>query len=451
MRLFLVSTNTTCEPFPVYPLGMAVIAAALVKAGHEVEQFDFLVAGQSEARLRERLRAFRPDCVGLSIRNLDNCDSLTACSYPAVAKRIVALVRETAQVPVVLGGPAFSILPEELLAFTGADHGVVGEGEALICGLVHDLAAGRTPPSILRNLQLLPGPGMPSPLLTQDLVNYYLAESGMVNLQSKRGCPHGCIYCSYANLEGTGYRFREPGAVVDDLERAKLDHGVERVFFTDAVFNDTEDRYLAVVDELLRRDLKLGWCCYLRPQGLGRAELALMKRAGLQAVEVGTDGATDTTLKGLGKGFSFAEVLEVQRACVAERIPAAHFVMFGGPGETPETMAEGLANLDRLEYAVVFAFSGIRILPDTPLRHRAVRDGLLAEDANLREPVFYQSPGIAAEVMNAVLLEAFRGRRDRIFPPSRSEERRAILHRFGYRGLLWDTLIQFPPLQESPC
>jgi radical SAM superfamily enzyme YgiQ (UPF0313 family) len=376
---------------------------------------------------------------------------MTPISYPTVAKRIVEVVRETCTVPVIVGGAAFSILPQELLAFTGADHGIIGEGEGLICGLVQDLADGRTPPPLLTSARLVTGKEMPSPLFSGEMVDFYLAESGMVNLQSKRGCPHGCIYCSYANLEGRSYRFREPGAVVDDLERAKAEHGVERFFFTDAVFNDGEGHYLTVVDEILRRGLKLDWCCYLRPQGLGRKELALLKRAGLHAVEVGTDGASDATLKGLGKGLCFSEILAVHQACVAERIPAAHFVMFGGPQETRATVAEGLANLERLQHSVVFAFSGIRILPDTPLRARAVREGLLAEDCDLREPVFYQSPLVAGQDMNQMILDAFRGRRDRIFPPSYSDARRAVMYRFGYRGLLWDTLIQFPAAEESPC
>jgi hypothetical protein len=118
--------------------------------------------------------------------------------------------------------------------------------------------------------------------------------------------------------------------------------------------------------------------------------------------------------------------------------------MFGGPGETMETVAEGLNNLDQLEHTVVFAFSGIRILPGTPLHARAVRDRLLAEGASLRDPVYYLSPGVDVHTMNVMIQSAFRGRRDRIFPPSEAQESRSIMHRFGYRGLLWDSLIKFP-------
>ncbi len=74
----------------------------------------------------------------------------------------------------------------------------------------------------------------------------------------------------------------------------------------------------------------------------------------------------------------------------------------------------------------------------------AVRDGLLAEDAPLREPAYYQSPEIDAQVMNEMISASFMNRRDRVFPPAEGQKRLAIMHRFGYRGLLWDTLIRFP-------
>jgi lipid biosynthesis B12-binding/radical SAM protein len=448
-RVLLLSSNITVEPYPVYPLGLAVIAAALAAAGHVVEQFDFLVSGESEAELAARIAAFAPDYHCLSLRNLDNCDSLSATGYPAIAKRLVAVIRERSRAPIIIGGPAFSILPEELLAYTGADYGIVGEGERLVCELIRDLEQGKQPARLLRSAGLLPGGEIGAPLYSHQMIDFYLERSGMLNLQTKRGCPHGCIYCSYPALEGERYRCREPRAVVDDLERAKAEHGVESFFFTDSVFNDSAGHYLSVVEEILRRDLTLRWCCYLRPAGIGRSELALMKRAGLYAVELGTDAASDTTLAALGKGFTFADALEVNRACVAERLPCAHFVMFGGPEESMTTVTEGLANLAQLEQTVVFAFSGIRILPGTALLERAIQDGLLTADSSLREPVYYQSPAVDVAAMNAAITAAFRNRRDRIFPPAEGQKRLAIMHRFGYRGLLWDTLIKFP--KESPC
>ncbi|HAD04617.1 MAG TPA: B12-binding domain-containing radical SAM protein, partial [Desulfuromonas sp.] len=77
-RIFCLSSNITTEPYPVYPLGMAIIAGALSRAGHEVRQFDFLAAGKSEEALVAAVADFAPDGICLSLRNIDNVDSFSA-------------------------------------------------------------------------------------------------------------------------------------------------------------------------------------------------------------------------------------------------------------------------------------------------------------------------------------------------------------------------------------
>jgi lipid biosynthesis B12-binding/radical SAM protein len=443
-RILLVSSNISRDPQPVYPLGLSIVAAGLAESGHHVEQFDYLASGESETLFREKIASFDPDFVCVSLRNLDDCDSLSRTGYPEIARRLVGWVRETTGVPVIIGGPGYSILPEELLSFTGADHGVVGEGERIVCELIRDLSEGRTPPPIVRGDTLLDGSEMPSPRYNGEMIAYYLDQGGMLNLQTKRGCPHDCMYCIYPALEGNRFRFRDTSAVVDDIARAGVEHGVESFFFTDSIFNDPQGRYLSIAEEILRRDLRIRWCCYMRPERIGRKEFALLKRAGLYAVELGTDAACDSTLRSMGKGFLFSDAIEVNRACVAERLPCAHFVMFGGPGETIDTVREGLENLQRLEHTVVFAYSGIRILPGTALHRRAIAEGVLSPGASLVEPAYYLSPEVDAEEMNRMISDSFRGRRDRIFPPGEGRKRLTVLHAFGYRGLLWDHLIRFP-------
>ena len=445
-RIFLLSCNVTTEPYPVYPLGMAVVASALQGAGHQVRQFDYLASGRSEEKLREALRVFAPDFVCLSLRNIDNVDSFASerAWYLGLARAQVALIREVTEAPLIVGGPAFSIMPGEILSYIGADFGVAGEGEKAVCDLIEALGRGEEPPRITTGSSaLLRGEQMVSPLYDQELIDFYVGESGMVNLQTKRGCPHNCSYCTYPALEGNLFRAREPIAVVDDIERIQRDHGAASFFFTDSVFNDAAGHYLLVAEELIRRGTRIRWCGFFRPQGLGRSEISLLKASGLYAVELGTDASSDTTLRGLNKGFTFADVLAVNEACVAEELPCSHFIMFGGPGETLETVDEGLANIARLEHAVVFAFSGIRILPGTDLHAQAVREGVLEASAPLLMPSYYFSPGLDPEAMNARILASFQGRRDRIFPPSDGQEKMAVMHRFGYRGILWDKLISY--------
>ena len=445
-KVFLISSNTTIDPYPVYPLGMALVASALQTEGHHVFQFDLLAVDQPEVRLEKSLLEYNPDFVGISLRNIDNVDSLTSDNnwYLADVKRLVEKIRQLTGAPIIVGGPAFSIMPEDILGYIRADYGVVGEGERAFGDILKSFAKGGLPPRIINGKgDFLAGKDMVNPCMVEDLVSFYLQRSGMVGMQTKRGCPHNCLYCTYPSLEGARLRTREPEEVVDDIERMKRVYGVNNIFFTDSVFNDAAGHYLKVAETLLDRRVGISWSAFFRPKNLELDELKLLKSSGLYAAEVGSDAACDVTLEALNKRFTFADVIEFNRICLKEEIPCAHFIMFGGPDETLVTLKQGLDNLAKLENCVVFAFSGIRILPDTGLHARAVVDGILAKKESLLKPVYYFSPEIDPAEMNGSIESAFHGRRDRIFPPSEGQIRMAAMNRFGYRGLMWDKLISF--------
>jgi len=107
--VFFSPPDTTIEPYPVYPLGMAVVASPRL-GRHEVRQFDFLTEGESMDALGSALRAFDPDLVGISLRNVDNEDSFSGESgwYLDTARRLAGRVRDATSAPLVLGGGAFS-------------------------------------------------------------------------------------------------------------------------------------------------------------------------------------------------------------------------------------------------------------------------------------------------------------------------------------------------------
>ncbi len=445
-KVFLLSTNYTTEPYPVYPLGMAIIAGALEAGGHTTRQCDFLVSGKSCAAVAAAVNEFQPDVISLSLRNIDNADSFTQESswYLAQALELVKLLRSCSKAPIIVGGSAFTIMPEEILGYLGCDYGVSGEGEGLICSLVERLAAGQKVARLSHgDAAPLTGGAIGSPLYLKELVDFYLGESGQINLQTKRGCPHRCVYCTYPGIEGNRFRPLEAERAVDEIAAAQRDFGVNSFFFVDSIFNDEQGHYLQFARELERRNLGISWTGFFRPKGLGREELQLLKRSGLTALELGTDAASDTTLAGLKKDFTIADVLAVNAACVAEKLPAAHYIMFGGPDETEQTVREGLRNIEQIEASVVFAFSGLRILSGTELHTRAIADGVIPADQKLLMPAYYFSPAVDPQQMNGLILKTFRQRREWIFPPEEGQKRLVVMRRFGFRGLLWDQLVSF--------
>ncbi|ADH85824.1 lipid biosynthesis B12-binding/radical SAM protein [Desulfurivibrio alkaliphilus] len=442
MNCLLVSVNQAVVPYPVYPLGVAYLCGALKQAGHAADHFDLLADG-GIAGLRQLLRRSRYDLIGLSIRNLDTVDSCDKNDFIPEVASVVRLIRENSAAPVVLGGPAFSLMPRQLLEFLQADYGVVGEGEVLLPWLADELTAGRPPQAkLLRNEQPLEFWTRPS--FGAGPLKYYLAHGGMMGVQTKRGCPYRCAYCSYPNIEGRSLRYRDPEETAAEVAWLAAEHRVRYIFFTDSVFNDGAGHFRLLAEALIKNGNQTPWCAFFRPQNLEREDLRLLKRAGLSAMEIGTDAACDRTLAGLEKGFDFTQVLHANRLAAEEKIPCAHFVMFGGPDEDRKTLAEGLDNLLRLEQCIVFAFSGIRILPGTALAARAVADGVIDADQSLMTPTFYFSPKLQEAELYRELAAAFAPREDRIFPVSSIIGKLTILHEMGHTGPLWDFLLRQP-------
>ena len=452
-RVLLISANTCVDPYPVFPLGMATVAAALMEAGHEVLQFDWLAAGEVPQTLSQALATFGPDVVAVSIRNLDRVDSMAESAEGwelRGARDVIALLRQQMDVPIVVGGPAVSIMPREVRAYVGADVAVVGEGERSIVEVVEAAAQDGSLPEVWPGgSERLSGVGQRSPCLDPSLVSFYWNASGILGLQTKRGCSYHCCYCTYPGLEGPCFRPRPTEAVVTDMERLKRDFQVDTVFFADSVFNDPAGHYLELAEALARRELGVKWAAYFSPKGMDREAVALCRRAGLYAVELGVDAASDATLHGMGKAFTWADAREATDMLSQSHVACAQFIIFGGPDETAETVEEGLNNIAALESCVVFGFSGIRIYPGTPLHRRALAEGVVQKDESLFEPVYYIAPTVDKAWMDRRLTEAWARRPDRVFPPQRGYCVTAKLRSLGWKGLLWERLIARWPSETT--
>ncbi|MDT8391708.1 MAG: lipid biosynthesis B12-binding/radical SAM protein [Lentisphaeria bacterium] len=443
MNVLLIAANTATVPYPVYPLGMSVVAGAVQRAGHRVSQCDFLVAGQSLDAIHARVVRENPDVVGISIRNVDNVNLLNEQRYIDVVKDLVDTVRAAGCGRVILGGSGFTIFPDSILRATGADFGLVGEGEESLPRLLTALAAGEKIPHAIIHADVprLTKISMNSALYDPELVDYYMKHSNVIAVQTKRGCAHKCVYCSYPMLEGDETRSRDPEQVVDDIQHLIAAHKAELLFFTDSIFNDDDDAYLDVLRAMARRGVRVPWTAFFKPAAFSEEAMELFKTTGLKAIELGSDAACDTTLKGLNKAFTFADIRRTNDQFAAAGVAVAHYYMFGGPGETADTVREGVKNILSLKHCVSFMFMGIRILPGTPLEKLALKQGIITPETNLLEGGYYLSPDVDADWMEKELTDAFAHVRNCVFPPDAMAEHVQLLHKLGYTGLLWDMLI----------
>ncbi|MFH0753415.1 MAG: lipid biosynthesis B12-binding/radical SAM protein [Candidatus Omnitrophota bacterium] len=440
MKILLISANIAETPYPVYPLGMGIVAGALMRAGHDVVQFDFLQAGQSLEKLKEVLGLKQPGLVGISIRNIDNVNLLHEQHYIATVGQIVLAVRGVTSAPVVLGGAGFSIMPELILDAVGADYGIVGEAESAVVDIVARMARGEQPERCIRSRDHVEPACIGSAAYDVDIMKFYLQHGGMGSVQTKRGCNHRCVYCTYPLLEGRTVRPRPVKDVVDDVERLARDYKAGYIFFTDSIFNDDQGHFLDVVKEMKRRELSVPWTCFIKPGLILEEHVLLMKETGLKAVEIGADAASDVALQGMGKDFLFKDIISSNDVFTRHGISTANFFMFGGPGETQASVQKGMANVIGLRNTVSFMFLGIRILPGTPLEQIALKEGVIHPEQDLLESVYYFSPGLDRTWLETTLTEGFKDHRHCFFPADKFESATKFLHQMGYAGSLWEML-----------
>ncbi len=455
-KVLLVSINKCVYPYPVYPLGISHLGAALSQSNYDVVFFDL---GVSDQQLEATISDYKPDFVCLSMRNIDDIRIDNPVYFIPELEKTTLRVRAVCKAPVIIGGSAFSLFPGDLYKLTGADYGIVSEGEVSLVMLLdtlsqvsfshNDLTA--IPGLVFRNssgIQLNPCKNIdpdriPDALREPAFESYYSESSGVINIQSQRGCPCRCCYCTYPVIEGRVPRYRPVKNVVDELLESKK-RGHTYFFMVDSVFNTSKDHVYAFCEELISRNAQIKWSCFLKPSNLDESMVAILAKAGLTHIEFGTDSFSDSVLDSYCKDFTFNDIYNASEWARIHNINYAHFLICGGPGETEVTLNESFVNSQRLKKTIVFPFVGMRLYPNTTLYKRALDENIITPDTNLLEPFFYIAPSITKEKINTQL-RSFHEQMPNWMVDDAPPEIVAIMKKLrlkGIQGPLWEFLVR---------
>ena len=384
---------------PCLPLGLGLVAAAARKAGHEVVLLDLFAEAATEAALEEAVDSFSPQVIGISVRNIDDQDFVNRRFLLEPVREVVAACRRHSPAPIVLGGAGYSIFPEAALRYLKADWGIRGEGEEVFPRLLAALERGkdplslpgvyaatggsRTPRGFAADLDALPMPDVQCRTAENQV-----PEDVWLPVQTRRGCPIGCSYCSTPAIEGRAVRARTPHRVAEYLARM-ADAGLRRFYLVDNTFNLPEDYALALCRSIaaLRQDVQ--WRAILYPQAVSDELVHAMAEAGCVEVSLGFESGAPAVLQAMGKRYDRREVQSISRRLAANGIRRMGFLLLGGPGETRHTVRESLAFAESLELEMLKITVGIRIYPHTPLAKLALEEGVVAPGDDLLQPTFY--------------------------------------------------------------
>jgi radical SAM superfamily enzyme YgiQ (UPF0313 family) len=427
-----------------------MVAEAAERAGHTVKVIDFMFEKDAARALKTELMKFKPDVIGLSIRNIDNNDYENPVFFVEGINPVIDIIRSLTQSPLVIGGAAVAVMPEELLRYTGASWAVTGDGEAVFPMLLKKLSSGEPPADVpgiawIENNRFMKNMGLPDfharHCPTPDFPRWinlraYLSRLSTVPVQTKLGCHFQCIYCTYRKIEGNTYRLSSPECVVDAVKGLTL-RGLRDIEFVDNVFNYPYHHAMEICEGIART------CPGARPQSLELNPLFIdddlitaMEHAGFTGIGITVESASDSVLKGLRKGFSVEDVYKAARIIQRHSLPCVWIFMFGGPGETETTVIETLrfAGTFIRQEDVAFFSAGIRIYPGTELESLARKEGLLSLPSHeMLSPVFYTSPEVDYHWMKKRILNEMNSHMNFMNSDSIGLSFLPAIHRTGHR------------------
>ncbi|MFQ6015508.1 MAG: B12-binding domain-containing radical SAM protein [Anaerolineae bacterium] len=391
-------------------LGLAYLGAVSERRGDQVRIFDMDVEDQP---LSEMLRQYRPELVGIT------------ANTPQVkeAWRTAAAIKAEMDVPVVIGGPHPSALPQESAARPEIDIVVKGEGEAIwlelsrvieefrkqqekfstaqllhpecsvldkVLGITYQTDDGRmhdhaaAPPIV--DLDGLPWPAyhlfkMERYTNLQPAVDR-VEGARSFSIMTSRGCPYRCTFCSQSIMPQR-WRARSPQNVVAEWRHLVEDLGAHEIGVLDDSANIRVDRLHAICDLLIQEKLNhVPWIFVngIRANLASKELLAHMKAAGLKRTAFGVETGDPHILRSINKRIDLDTIRQAFRNAKEAGVETIGFFIIGLPGDTEESMERTISFALELD-PLIANFSMMTPFPGTKVYELVKKEGrLLMED-----------------------------------------------------------------------
>lgn len=369
------------------PLGLMYVAAYAEKnTDFEIEILDAQVEKNGYDNIGKEIKLRNPDVIGIQTMTFTLIDAILVAK---LAKKI------NSKIHVCLGGPHVSIYPEETINLAGVDSIVLGEGEYTFTDLINSLEKGgdlskikgimykengkvkkTEPKDFIEDLDALPFP-------SRDLLPYKKYYSVLAKripittMMTSRGCPYKCIFCDRPHL-GKAFRARGSESVVNEMQEC-IKIGINEIFIYDDTFSISKKRVLEICDEILNRNLKIGWDIRARVDTVDEKILTKLKEAGCERIHYGVESGTSEILKVLRKGIRLDQVERVFKMTKEIGITTLAYFMIGNPTETKEQIMETIKfarkiNPDYAHFALTTPF------PGTDLYQMGIEKGIFKND-----------------------------------------------------------------------
>jgi radical SAM superfamily enzyme YgiQ (UPF0313 family) len=170
----------------------------------------------------------------------------------------------------------------------------------------------------------------------------------------------------------------------------------------DNTFNLPTAYARTLCEQLISSNLKITWRCILYPWKVDDELAEKMAAAGCTGVSLGFESGSEKILTIMNKKYLPTDVRQISERLKKFGIIRMGFLLFGGPGETEDTVNESLEFADALDLEAMKITIGIRIYPNTALHQTAIKEGLISAEDDLLIPRFYIAAGLESWLRRTV-------------------------------------------------
>lgn len=395
----------------VYPIGIIILATIAKMEGHTISIIDMNLEEDPYAAIKIAVKERDYDLIGISLRNIDPLANKNVSLVPPFLTLISLLRTLTPQSKIIVGGTGFSLFPQELMEMAKPDFGLIGEGEIAFPAFLQAFPetskelAGLCYFDAGNNLHI----NDPAPIF--DLKNYISPDYRLlppdryadinqyvpaIGVETRRGCPLKCAYCSYSLLQGKRIRCRPVNDIVDEIEKLYHEYNIRLFHFNDPVVNMPSAHLDAICREILRRNLHIQWTGFFRENALTEENVALYVQSGCNCFSFSPDGLSQSARDILKKDLDKKNLYRAAELVAETGICSLYHFMVNVPGENEKTIAEGKEIINEiyrihsknksLGYVVL---NQIRLLPKTESTTTAKKEGVLDKNQSLLYPTYY--------------------------------------------------------------
>jgi radical SAM superfamily enzyme YgiQ (UPF0313 family)/GT2 family glycosyltransferase/Tfp pilus assembly protein PilF len=373
--LFVTSAAPPQTPFSTTekrpPLGIGFLISVLRDAGHFVSFIDNYLSPNNFLETNY-LAVNHIDFVGIYANTICFRDTLRMIYK-------LEYLRQTGQWSgkIILGGPHTTVAPETIPSFV--DYLVQGEGEQAIV----DIVSGKVTERILRYPRIIDLDTLPMPAwdvftpLPYSWTTDLLDEAPVFTMNTSRGCPFNCSFCSVCSIWGKKYTYFSAERIVQDIEYLITHFGAKGIYFREDNFTVNRKRLEKFCNLLIEKKIDIKWACETRVNTIDDEIVELMYRAGARAFYFGVESGSQRILDELHKGITLDEIKDAFRVCHQYQIKTAASIIVGVPGETDfdRTMTEDLLR----EIAPTLIWYNVFVgIPDSDL-YKQCKDSRLFE------------------------------------------------------------------------